>query len=237
MRYVIYGFFFAICSLAAILFAKHIGIFLIIGMAEILAILVVADLMYQNVPRSLAKASRENYFRVDGTFSTRRRWLERNAKAKIYSNMLAVLALVVVAGNLVVLLIDTSVLPMSLAKETMALFTPNLDTWRDRVKESNLDADYTNWRATGDAAFSAFPKEPNFVKTTFPAMIGFVLFWLICSMVLVTKTYRISLSQYAMGIRLRSKEFMDQDLGRLQSHQDFADAPKRGVPITTMPNI
>ncbi len=219
---------FAVCYMIAILFAKQMGFLFALMMSELLVIFIVAGLLYRNVPFALSNASRDNCFRVDGTLSRRRKWLERKAKLKVYTNLLAVTALVAMAGNLLVLWIDASILPLPLASETISLFSSDLHAWRDRIADANLDTVYSNWRYSGEEVSDA-TNGPNYVKITFPAMLGIASFWLIGSALLILKTYRFSLSQFELGIRIRNKEYIDRDIGRFQSHKDYLGNQPRGI--------
>ena len=204
----------AACFVIAILFAKQMDFFFVLMMSELLVIFIVASLLYRIVPLALFQASRDNCFRVDGTLSQRREWLERKATLKVYVNLLGITALVAMAGNLLVLWIDASILPLSLATDTLTLFCPDLPTWRDRISEAKLDDAFLDWSTSGET-------DPNYVKTTFPAIFGIALFWLIGSALLILWTYRFSLSQFELGIRMRNKEYIDRDIGRFQSHKDY----------------
>ena len=218
----------AVCYLIAILFAKQMGGLFVVMMSELLMIFIVAGLLYRNIPVSLLNASRDNCFRVDGTLSRRRNWLERKAAFKVFANLLAVIVLVAMAGNLMVLWIDAGILPLQLAGETISLFSPDLHAWRDRIAEANLDTDYSNWRYSGEA-LAEITNSPNFVKITFPAILGIASFWLVCGAILILKAYRFSLCQFELGIRMRNKEYVDRDIGRYQSHKDYLDGEQRGV--------
>lgn len=218
---------FALCCLIAILFAKQTGFLLVLVIGELLAIFIVVELLYRTVPFALFNASRDNCFRVDGTLSRRRKCLERKAALKVYNNLLAVTALLAMAGNLMALWIDASILPLPLASETVSLFSPDLHAWRDRIADANLENVYSNWRNSGPVGFEA-TIEPNFVKTTFPIILGIASFWLVCGTILILKMYRFSLSQFELGIRMRNKEYVDQDIGLFQSHEDYADAQPDG---------
>jgi hypothetical protein len=226
MQKVVWGVVFAVCYPLAILFAKQIGFWFVVILSELLMISIVADLLYRNVPVSLLNASRDNCFRVDGSLSRHRKWLERQASFRVYTNLITVIALVAMAGNLLVLWIDASILPLPLASETLSLFTPDLHAWRDRIADANLDTDYSNWRYSGDAV-SEMTDNPNFVKITFPAILGIASLWLVGSIILILKTYRFSLAQFELGIRNRNKEYVDRDIGRFQSHEDFLSGMQR----------
>lgn len=220
MRKVVLAVVFAVCYVIAVLFAKQTGFLFVLVIGELLLIFIVAGLLYRIVPLALFKASQDNCFRVDGTLSQRRKWLERKATLKVYVNLLAINVLVAMAGNLLVLWIDASILPLSLASETVAHFSPDPHIWRDRIIDANLEYAYSNWRASGEGNFAA-TADPNYVKTTFPAMVGIASFWLLCSAILILKTYRFSLSQFELGIRMRNKEYVDRDIGWFQSHKDY----------------
>lgn len=221
---------FALCYLIAILFAKQTGFLFVLVISELLVIFIVTDLLYRNVPFALFNASRDNCFRVDGTLSRRRKWLERKAALKVYTNLLFVTALVAIAGNLMALWIDASILPLPLASETVSLFSTDLNAWRDRIADANLENIYSNWRNSGPVGSEA-TIEPNFVKTTFPTILGIALFWLVCGTILMLKIYRFSLSQFELGIRMRNKEYVDRDIGLFQSHEDYAGAQPDGFGV------
>lgn len=214
MQKVVLAVVFAVGYVIATLFAKETGFWSVLVMSQLLVIFIVAGLLYRIVPLALFQASRDNCFRVDGTLSRRREWLERKATLKVYGNLLGIAALVAMAGNLLVLWIDASILPLPLATDTLSLFSPDLHVWRDRISEASLDDAFLDWSTSGDT-------DPNYVKTTFPAMFGIALFWLIGGAFLILWTYRFSLSQFELGIRMRNKEYVDRDIGRFQSHKDY----------------
>lgn len=220
MRKVILAVVFAIGYVIAVLFAKETGFWSVLVMSELLVIFTVAGLLYRIVPLALFQASRDNCFRVDGTLSHRREWLERKATFKVYGNLLGITALVAMAGNLLVLWIDASILPLSLASETISNFSPDIHIWRERNMDANLEYDYSNWLASGGGNSFA-TDDPNYVKTAFPSMFGIALLWLVGGAFLILWTYRFSLSQFELGIRMRNKEYVDRDIGRFQSHKDY----------------
>jgi hypothetical protein len=211
-----------VCFFILILFANQVGFFVLLATSQLLVILIIASLLCNNVPTSLLKVSRDNCFRINGSLSQRRHWLEQRAFFKVYSNFFATLVLVALAGNLLALWIDSSILPLQIAKETISLFSPDPQAWRDRISYANLDAEYSNWRFTGEDTNLELANGSSFVKSAFPVIFGIAFFWFVFSGILLLKTYRITLFQFELGVRMRNKEYVDRDIGQLQSHRDFA---------------
>ena len=57
----------------------------------------------------------------------------------------------------------------------------------------------------------------HFVKATFPIVALTALVWLFGTFALIWCAYKSSLREFSMGIKSRSTEYLNLDIGRLQS--------------------
>ena len=141
---------------------------------------------------------------------------ERIAREKIRSDLVAVLLLVVMSGNVLVLVLDTVVIPMTIASETLSVFSFDPGTWREKISDQNLDRDFMAWQGRGQLGNSELFERSHFVKSSFPILVGVLILWLVGSCVLVRRAYQIVIQRFSDGIRSRGNEYFNVDLGRLQ---------------------
>ncbi len=162
------GFFFLVTFVVAICLAKKVSIWVILLSAQVLLIQILVAVLCRSIPHSLTKASRDNCFRIGGSISPRRESRERKALSKIRSDLNAVLIIVALAGNWLVLMIDTLVIPLPLATESLAVF-------------------------------------------------GLTLGWIIGSSVFIRYAYLRTMRDFYAGIMSQSTEYLNLDIGRMQS--------------------
>ncbi len=210
------GFILSVTFLVAICFAKSVSPWMLLLLFEVVLIWLVLTILYRGVPTSLCNASDANCYRVDGRKSPRRVVRERIARAKIRSDLFAVLILVVMSGNLVVFVLDAVLMPMTIASETLAVFSFDPGSWREKISDQNLDRDFMVWQGLGQFGNSDLYSQPHFVKSSFPILIGTAILWLVGSCVLIRRAYQISLRRFCDGIQSRGNEYFNVDLGRLQ---------------------
>ncbi len=124
------GFILAVTFAVAIFFAKNVNIWIILLSSQALLILIVVWVLCRGIPMALSKASRDNCYRIDGSISPRREARERTAKSKLRSDLIAILFIVALSGNLLALAISSLVIPLPFAAETRTEFSFDTDSWR-----------------------------------------------------------------------------------------------------------
>lgn len=210
------GFFLLVTFLVAICLAKNVSIWVILLITQVLLIQILVAILCRSIPHSLTKASRDNCYRIGGSISPRRESRERKALSKIRSNLNAVLIIVALSGNWLVLMIDTLVIPLPVATESLAAFSMDANSWREEISDRNLDREYTTWLGLGQFGNGETIGQPHFVKTSFPILFGLTLGWIIGSGVFIRYAYLYTIRDFYAGIRSRSTEYINLDIGRMQ---------------------
>lgn len=167
-------------------------------------------------PASLAKASKDNCYRINGSKSRRRERKEQIALAKFHIDIFATLVLVAISGNLLFIIIDAYVIPLPIASDAISLFSFDMQSWRDKIGDRNLDREYAAFQGLGGLGNTEVLARPHFIKSSFPTLIGTTFIWLLISIYVVRVSYLLSIKQLTNGIRSRSTEYLNADLGRLQ---------------------
>ena len=122
----------AVNYLTAVYIADNVGATLFLFLFQPVLILVAGKLLNSAIPKAIRRSAKDNYHRLDGTISDRRRVLEkaesRNLQLKLYS----LLSLVTLALNLAVLAIQSfsefldprfnAVTPIAICVVVVALF-------------------------------------------------------------------------------------------------------------------
>ncbi len=135
----------AVNYLTAVYVARTVGATLFLFLFQPVLILVAGKLLNSAIPKAIRRASRDNYQRLDGTISDRRRDLEkdesRNLQLKIYS----LLSIVTLVLNLSVLAIQSfsefldprfSVIsPMTICVVAVGLFEFMRRCYRNIIRE------------------------------------------------------------------------------------------------------
>ena len=213
------GFILTITFAVAIFFAKDMSIWILLFSTQAFLILIVVGFLCRGIPTALCKTSRDNCYRIDGSKSSRREAREHIAKSKIRSDLFAILLIVALSGNLLALAIHSLVIPLPVAAETLALFNFDIDSWRDAISNSNLDRQFSEWATSEHADNTQMDQNQHFVKATFPAVACAALAWLIGSFSLIWYTYLSTMREFNVGIKSRFTEYLNLDIGRLQSSE------------------
>jgi hypothetical protein len=177
----------------------------------------VVGFLCRGIPSSLTKASRDNCYRMDGSISPRREARERSAKSKIRSDLFAILLMVALSGNWIALAINSLVIPLPVAAETLSAFSFDIDAWRNEISDRNLDRQYSEWVALEHDGGVKSDKNQHFVKATFPVVFGAALAWLVGSFLLIWHAYLSTMREYSAGIKSRFTEYLNLDIGRMQT--------------------
>lgn len=215
------GFLLTLTLLVAIYFAKGLSMWLLVLFTEAIFILLVVRFLYHGIPTVLIKASRDNCYRIDGSLSSAREIRERTAKAKIRSDLLVILFIVALSGNLLALAVNSVIIPLPVAADTLSVFSFDTDSWREAIRARNLDSRYSEWVAVEHAGEDrVFDPNQHFVKTSFPVVASIALAWLVGTCALIWYTYRGSLREFSTGITSRSTEYLNLDIGRMQSESN-----------------
>ncbi len=196
--------------------AKNVSIWVILLSSQVLLIQILVAVLCRSIPHSLTKASRDNCYRLSGSISPRRESRERKALSEIRGNLNAVLIIVALSGNWLVLMIDTLVIPLPLATESLAAFSFDANSWREEISDRNLDREYATWRGLGQLGNSEILEQPHFVKTSFPILFGLTLGWIMVSCAFIRNSYLRTMRDFYAGIRSRSTEYLNLDIGRMQ---------------------
>ncbi len=213
------GFIFTMTFAVAIFLAKEVSIWILLLSTEAFLILMVVGFLFRGIPASLYKASRDNCYRIDGSISQRREARERAAKLKIRSDLFAILLIVALSGNLLAFAIHSLVIPLPVATETLTLFSFDTNSWRDAIRERNLDRQYSEWVAIEHAGNSRIDPNQHFVKATFPVVVCAALAWLVGSFTVVWYAYLSTMREFNAGIKSRFTEYLNLDIGRMQTSE------------------
>jgi hypothetical protein len=201
----------------AVYFAKDVSIWFLLFLTEAFSIVMVVGFLCRGIPSSLTKASRDNCYRMDGSISPRREARERTAKSKIRSDLFAILLMVALSGNWIALAINSLVIPLPVAAETLSAFSFDIDAWRNAIRDRNLDRQYSEWVAMEHDGGVKSDKNQHFVKATFPVVFGAALAWLVGSFLLIWHAYLSTMREYSAGIKSRFTEYLNLDIGRMQT--------------------
>ena len=224
------GFLLTITLAVAFFFAKEVSVWILLLSTEAFLILMVIGFLFRGIPASLCKASRDNCYRIDGSISSRREKRERAARAKIRSDLFAILLIVALSGNLLALAIHSLVIPLPVAAETLALFNFDADSWRDAIRDRSLDRQYSEWVAIEHAGNSHLDQKQHFVKATFPVVVCAALAWLVGSFVLIWYSYLSTMREYDRGIKVRFMEYLNLDIGRMQTIEPLDGSREHQLP-------
>ena len=98
----------AVNYLAAIYFADSVGATLFLFLFQPVIILAAGKMLNAAIPAAIRSAARENYRRLDGSFSDRRRALEMHQARHLQLKLYSLLSLVTLAMNLAIGMIQTA---------------------------------------------------------------------------------------------------------------------------------
>jgi hypothetical protein len=206
----------AVSFLCAMVFAKYQTFWAVLVLAESLLIWIAIEIQSRRIPSALAKSSESNFQRLDGSVSRRREAREKKAKRIFRMDLIGTWILVALSLNWIVLLIDSLVIPLPVAAETLAAFRFDSSAWGTEIRNRQLDTQYATWVGTDGSGNSGNIVRPHFVRVTFPIMAGALLLWLVGSLAYLVVSYKYVLDDFAVGIETRSRGYLSFDVGRKQ---------------------
>ncbi len=158
------------------------------------------------MPGALRRASRENCFRVDGTRSERRTYLEFQGKNRLRLDMLAVMFLVFLSGNACYYLFDTYVAPVpSVAlKVSEVVFGESesgaVSNHEDQIIESSQEGKLI---------------DAERFERRWPLLVVVVVVWSAACLYLVSLGAMRAYRSFADGVRRRSDNYFRIDMTRV----------------------
>ena len=203
-------------GLFALFFARGLSFWFLLLVTILIAIHVCVEVLTQGIPTKLRDLSRANCFRMDGTRSHRRSDRERRAIGKIRSDLWAVFLVVAFAGITGLFVLQT-VFPLSLVDDVVAAAADESGNFKLALKEHRVDDQFFQWaRSTSRSSNAEIRQQQKWLWVTWPIIVGLVLATFIGCLALVRFAYFRALREFEVGVKSRSANYLNLDIGRLQ---------------------
>lgn len=215
MSIVLSCFFIAIAT-SILLFTQGLSYWLVLLTVVLIAINLCVECLTHWIPVSLRELSCSNCMRLDGTRSSRRSSLERRALVKIRSDLWATFLIVAFFGAIGAYALQSQ-FPLKLVPEVASAAMDGSRDFKLALKERGVDRQFFEW-SESDANRSDEDARDRQKRLwmTWPVMLLLGLFALFGCIALVRFAYFRSLQDFAIGVRARSEEYLNLDIGRLQ---------------------
>jgi hypothetical protein len=210
---------------AVVLAWQSLSTLAFVAFTELALLVFAVHLLSRNLPRKLKSASKHNCFRLDGTRSEHRTYIESSAKRKLQTDICGSLLVVLLIGNGLALAVHSYVIPLPLGLAAMASFQPDRQAWREGIEQRNIDFRFKqnvqenhrlNPQEAEQAAASLWDAWPMIV------LVGIIA--ALAAQAYVGTMYQRSLAEYAKGIAFRAEEYARCDISRLQHEYEVEAA-------------
>lgn len=221
-RYLISAAVLAIAAVA-LLFSVRLSFWLLLLVAQPIAIYACVETLTQRMPASLRTQSQDNCYRLDGTLSSRRASRERKAVRKVRSDLWAAFLVVAFVGTSCVFLIETQVLPFRLGAEVVSALFDDPGDFKGALRQRHVDDKFFHWsRSTSTVSNANIDRQAQLLWISWPAILALVVASFVACVALIRYTYFRTLREFHVKVSARATEYLDLDTGRLQFDQaDF----------------
>lgn len=205
-------------TLPALLLAPTVGNFYYLMVVQVVIIVGSVELLARNLPARLRDASRDNCYRVNGSWSRRRAAYERRAMFKLRTDLLAVFLIVALSGNALVYLVHSYVMPLPMVAQSFAAFRPNSEAWRDEIRAQRIDDRFEAWnRSQKRESHAATSRRAQLLFGAWPLGLAGGLMWLFGSASLIHLAHVRTLAEFHSGVVIRTNQHVNLDVGRISS--------------------
>ena len=203
-------------GLIALLFARGLSFWFVLLLTVLIAIYVCVEVLTLGMPTKLRDLSSANCFRMDGTLSQRRSDREQRALGKIRSDLWAIFLIVVFAGT-VGLFLFHAVFPLWLVDDVVSAAGDKSGDLKLALKKAGVDDQFYQWaRSTSRGSNAEIRQRQEWLWVTWPIILGLALAALVGCLALVRFAYFRALREYEFGVKARSADYLNLDIGRLQ---------------------
>lgn len=203
-------------GLCALFFARGLSFWFVLLVTILIAIHVCVEVLTQGIPTKLRDLSSANCFRMDGTRSHRRADREQRAIGKIRSDLWAVF-LVVAFAAIAGLFVLQTVFPLSLVDDVVAAAAEEPGNVKLALKKHGVDHQFFQWARTSSRSSNAeIRQQQNWLWVAWPIIVALVLAFCLGCLALVRFAYFRALREFEVGVKSRSTNYLNLDIGRLQ---------------------
>jgi hypothetical protein len=206
--------FFAV-AISVLLFTQGLSYWLVLLTVVLIAINLCVECLTHWVPAKLRELSYANCLRLDGTCSSRRSSLERRALIKIRSDLWATFLIVAFFGAIGAYAVQSQ-FPLKLVPDVVSAAMDGSRDFKLGLKERGVDQQFFDW-SESDANRSDEDARDRRKRLwmTWPVVLFLGVFAVAGGIALVRYAYFRTLEEFAAGVRTRSEEYLNLDIGRL----------------------
>jgi hypothetical protein len=195
-------------------------LFLFIVVVNVVIVAVATIVLLRKLPANLKQLPQLNSRRLDGTTSSRRRWIELKWRFDFISNIAFGCFLCLVPLNGLVWLLHHFVIPLPMIASAFAKFSPMPRVWEERLEASHLGQEHSEWFA-GSSSVAHDIQELLWVA--WPAIAVVLVIVFLTGVRWFAKYHLAAVAEYGAGLISRREEYLRYDVDRLRySNNDAA---------------
>lgn len=195
-----------------------------IAVIEIVFCYFVIEVLMRNLPRGIEKSIRFNSKRQNGSWSSRRAQIEREAVLKVRRDLSITLATIVLVTNAMVWMFNSEVIPISIGMNVLS----EVGSTEFRANIESEEARFEKW--AWRKSISDVDGRKRILAQFWPYILACVLMWFVGCFLILKASYFYSLRQLADSIEHRRALYRWRDLTELDPHQrDLDDSRVKAI--------
>ena len=189
----------------------------------LICIVLLIEILVRGMPERLARASRDNCYRLDGSWSNRRAAHETAARNRVRGDLLAVLFLVALAGYGWIAYVHNYVIEIPLAWRAVSLMRWDSAEWKSELYKQDVVHDFQVWaRSSVSASPQQIAERQRALWESWLTVPSLAIVWLFGGIILVPTVYVRSLWQFEKGVKQRSEIYATQEISRMAYQAELA---------------
>jgi hypothetical protein len=212
--------FFAVISAVALLISGSLTTVPFLLLVNLTVLVLMTRALIMRMPKTLLLQSEGNCRRLDGSYSSQRARWEQRARNRTRSDLVALMLLVFIAGNLSLLLFS-SIFPLDLLPRIVASASSDTATFKANLRQSGVERGFEHFaKKSGMVNINDIEQAKRGVWLTWPLIVVLVFALVIGFAGFIRFAYLQTLSNFEAGINKRAEVYLKRDLTRLQTSDE-----------------